>query len=66
MEKTDSGCVFRNSMQEQKASRGYNNEKQKRMEKIYLNIQKEFENSAQQRGLLSKFFFSNHVQGFEK
>ncbi|XP_065058550.1 breast cancer type 2 susceptibility protein-like [Rhopilema esculentum] len=49
MEKTDSGCVFRNSMQEQKASRGYNNEKQKRMEKIYLSIQKEFENSAQQR-----------------
>eukprot|EP00112_Aurelia_sp_Birch-Aquarium-sp1_P002215 Seg1237.6 transcript_id=Seg1237.6/GoldUCD/mRNA.D3Y31 product="Breast cancer type 2 susceptibility protein" protein_id=Seg1237.6/GoldUCD/D3Y31 len=45
MEKSQSGCIFRNSSQEQIAARKYENQKQIKMEKTYNKIQKEFENS---------------------
>lgn len=50
MEKSDTGCVFRNAVQEQKAAKMYTDEKHKKMEKVYQKIQKEFENSDSTRG----------------
>ncbi len=51
MEKSENGCVFRNSSQEQKAAKKYNEQKQTRMEILYAKIQKELENSPQPQGM---------------
>ena len=53
MEKSENGCIFRNSSQEEKAAKMYNDQKQMRMEKLYHKIQKEYENTPQPRGIVS-------------
>ena len=50
MEKSSTGCVFRNAVQESKACKRYTDEKHKKMEKIYQKIQNEFEKSTSTRG----------------
>ena len=58
MEKSDTGCVFRNAVQEQKAAKMYTDEKHKKMEKVYQKIQKEFENSGSTRGWIMEMFLT--------
>ena len=52
MEKSSngSGCVFRNTLQEEKAKKKYEDDKHMRMEKLYNHIQKEFEKNSYVKG----------------
>ena len=51
MEKSSGGYVFRNALQEQRASKKYSDEKHSKMERIYEKIRQDYENSCSSRGV---------------
>ena len=64
MEKSSVGFVFRNTAQEHKASKKYDDEKHLKMEKLYQKIKHEFEHTSSLKGKATVIDFDSQHNSY--